>query len=116
MSFSSDVKKEIGTINNLAKKEQVKHELIGYLISSNCEINENKIKYATESDYNINRFSKVLANLEIEHDIEMNGKLFVITSDIPKINEIEVKKENIEISDIEKLIRQNEENKKVEQK
>ena len=112
MSFSSDVKKEIGTINNLAKKEQLKHELIGYLISSNCEISKNKIKYATESDYNINRFSKVLANLEIEHDIEMNGKLFVIIADIPKIDEIEVKKENIEIRDNEKLFAEKEENRK----
>ena len=112
MSFSSDVKKEIGTINNLAKKEQLKHELIGYLISSNCEISKNKIKYATESDYNINRFSKVLANLEIEHDIEMNGKLFVIIADIPKIDEIEITKENIEIKDNEKLFGEKEENKK----
>ena len=112
MSFSSEIKQEIGTINNLSKKEQIKYELIGYLISSNSEINKNKIKYATESDYNINRFSKILLNLQVEHDIEMSGKLFVITSDFPKIEEIQIKKDIIEIRNNNELFSEKEENKK----
>ncbi len=112
MSFSSDVKQELGTINNLAKKVQIKFELIGYLLSSNCEIYKNKIKYATESDYNINRFSKLLSNLEINHDIQMSGKLFVITSKIPKIEEIKIKEKNIEIENIENILNEKEENKR----
>ena len=112
MSFSSDVKQELGTINNLAKKVQIKFELIGYLLSSNCEIYKNKIKYATESDYNINRFSKLLSNLEINHDIQMSGKLFVITSKIPKIEEIKIQEKNIEIENIENILNEKEENKR----
>ena len=112
MSFSSDVKQELGTINNLAKKVQIKFELIGYLLSSNCEIYKNKIKYATESDYNINRFSKLLSNLEINHDIQISGKLFVITSKIPKIEEIKIKEKNIEIENIENILNEKEENKR----
>lgn len=85
MSFSSDVKKEVGKLNNLAKKQQIENELIGYLISSNTsKIDNKKIKFSTESDYNINRISKILSNLDIEHNIEMKGKWFVIT--IPKNN------------------------------
>lgn len=88
MSFSADIKKEVGKLNNLAKKEQVKYELIGYLISANTSnINKNKIKYATESDYNINRFSKLLLNLNIEHDINIKGKWFIITLKKAKINQ-----------------------------
>ena len=36
----------------------------------------NNIKFSTESDYNINRFSKLLANLNINHNIEINRKEF----------------------------------------
>ena len=112
MSFSSDVKKEIGTINNLAKKEEVKYELIGYLISNNCEINKNKIKYATESDYNINRFSKLLSNLEIEHNIQMSGNLFVVTSKKPQIKEIKIEGNNIEINNEQEIFNEKEEYKR----
>lgn len=112
MSFSSNVKKEIGTINNLAKKEQIKYELIGYLISHNSEISKNKIKYSTESDYNINRFSKILSNLNIEHNIQMSGNLFVITAKVPKMEEIKIENENIKICNEEKLYNEKEENRR----
>lgn len=75
MSFSSDIKQELNKNSNLANKELVKYELIGYLISKNTVVVDNKnIKYSTESDYNINRFSKLLSNLNINHDIEVARK------------------------------------------
>ena len=75
MSFSTDVKQELSQINSLADKKQVKYELLGYLTTYNTHIvNIKTIRYATESDYNINRFSKLLDNLKIEHKIEMEGK------------------------------------------
>lgn len=77
MSFSSDIKQELNKTSNLANKEMVKYELIGYLISGNIDIvSKNSIKFSTESDYNINRFSKLLANLNINHNIEINRKEF----------------------------------------
>ena len=58
----------------------VKYELIGYLISGNIDILErNIIRFSTESDYNINRFSKLLSNLKIEHNIEISGKNFIVS-------------------------------------
>lgn len=75
MSFSSEIKQELNKSSNLANKEMVKYELIGYLISGNIDIiNKNNIKFSTESDYNINRFSKLLANLKIDHKIEVVRK------------------------------------------
>ena len=59
MSFSSDLKEELSKINNLKRKDEVRFELIGYLISKNASILKNNIRYATESEYNINRFSKL---------------------------------------------------------
>ena len=80
MSFSSEVKQELNKNSNLVNKEIVRNELIGYLISGNIEVEEkNKIKFSTESDYNIDRFSKLLTNLNINHDIEIVGKNFVRT-------------------------------------
>ena len=80
MSFSSEAKEELSKINNLANKEEVQAELSGYLISNNTSIVNNKIKFATESEYNINRFSKLLNNVEIiDYKIDMQGKSFVIT-------------------------------------
>ena len=72
MSFSTNVKQELNKNNNLANKELVKYELIGYLISSNMTIIKNlKIKFSTESDYNIDRFAKLLSNLNIDYNIEV---------------------------------------------
>ena len=80
MSFSSKVKEELSKLNNLANKEQVQAELIGYLISNNCSVTNENIKFSTESEYNINRFSKLLNNMSIiDYDIDMSGKNFIIT-------------------------------------
>lgn len=91
MSFSTDVKEELSKISNLANKELVKAELIGYLLTSNIDIINKKLKFSTESEYNINRFSKLLNNIKIEnYQIEIQGKIFMITLDkINKFNEIE---------------------------
>lgn len=45
MSFSSEVKEEISKLGNLANKEIVKFELLGYLSSNNITIEKNKIKF-----------------------------------------------------------------------
>ena len=75
MSFSSETKQELNKTSNLVNKEMVRFELIGYLISGNVDkISNSSIKFSTESDYNINRFSKLLANLNINHDIEVVRK------------------------------------------
>lgn len=109
MSFSSELKEELSEINNLVHKNESKFELLGYLISKNASIirnnvrhknaniknaniesasnknvnnEKNIVRYATESDYNINRFSKLLKNLDIDHNIEYDGKSFIITFDV----------------------------------
>ena len=86
MSFSTFLKEEMSKIENLSNKENVKYELMGYLISSNISEEKNKIKFSTENEYNINRFARLLSNSGIEnYQISMQGKLFVITTNKPKI-------------------------------
>lgn len=96
MSFSSEIKQELNKTSSLANKEIVKYELLGYLISGNIdEITKSTMKFSTESDYNINRFSKLLSNLDINHNIEISGKNFVI--------KLKSKEINNKIPDIEQL-------------
>ena len=79
MSFSSEIKEDLSKVNNLNNKEIIRYELIGYLISSNTHfINKSKMKFTTESEYNINRFSRLLSNFDINHDIELQGKKYIV--------------------------------------
>ena len=98
MSFSSDLKEELSKISNLNKKDEVKYELIGYLISKNASVVKNNVRYATESEYNINRFSKLLRNLDIDNNIEFDGKSFIITFKVKNlIEEVGVVENQLEI-------------------
>ena len=100
MSFSSDIKKELNKGASLSNKNLVKFELLGYLISGNIDFNKTKkeIKFLTESDYNINRFSKLLSNLDINHDIDVVGKNFIVKIKAKKLeNLIEIENEKIYI-------------------
>ena len=88
MSFSSEMKENLSQIANLKNKEFVKYELIGYFISNNTVCNSKSICYSTVNEYNINRFSKLLSNLNIiNFRIELKGKTYKIT--VPIIKEIE---------------------------
>lgn len=106
MSFSYDVKQELNKTSNLVNKELVKYELVGYFMSGNTnEVDKKFIKYSTESDYNINRFSKLLANLNINHDINILGKTFFVTVKKKKLENIQVDFENVNNEQIRAYIR-----------
>ena len=98
MSFSGNVKEELSKINNLAHKQQVIAELYGYMDTINTTSDKSEIKFSTESQYNINRYSKFLKSIQIDYDIDIQGKVFSITFKQNKFI-----KEKIEIStEIEK--------------
>ena len=104
MSFSKEIKKELSEMNNLAKKDEVKYELMGYLSSDNILESKKAIKYSTSSEYNINRFSKILKNMGInDFKIEILGKVFIITA--KKIEKENINFENISEDNIKAFIR-----------
>lgn len=85
-SFSYEIKKELSELNNLAKKNEVKYELSGYLSSANIEVNKNKLRFSTENEFNINRFGKLLKNVDInDFKINLQGKVYVITAKAPDL-------------------------------
>ena len=98
MSFSSEVKEELSKIGNLANKSSVKAELYGYYCSANVSEERGLMRFSTESEYNINRFSKLLNNVNIsKYDIEMQGNKFSITI---SREESKILKENFEKFDV----------------
>ncbi len=98
MSFSKDIKEELSKLNTLSNKDNVKFELIGYLISNNANIVKEKIRYSTENEYNINRFNKLLNNLNIDYKIELQGKVYSIIFKKIDLDEIEYLKDKIQIN------------------
>lgn len=91
MSFSTDVKEELSKIKNLSNKQQVKFEFIGYAVTANLSVEDKVLRFSTESEYNINRFGKLLNNIDIHnYKIELQGKNYVITTkNIDILNEID---------------------------
>ena len=79
MSFSKEVKEELSKLSNLANKQEVKMEFLGYMASSNISEENHYIRFSTENEYNIDRFAKILRNNQIEKfKININGKVFSI--------------------------------------
>ncbi len=110
MSFSSEVKEEISKLSNLANKDVVKYELLGYVATNHVAIEKNKLKFSTENEYNINRFGKLLSNLNYaNYEIEMVGKNFCITIPALKLDEIEYKENKIFLKEniIKKALNEN---------
>ena len=90
MSFSQEVKEELSKMANLANKQEVKMEFLGYLASSNISYGKNHLRFSTENDYNIDRFAKLIRNIGIENfNIDVNGKSFFIDINIKKLENIE---------------------------
>lgn len=102
MSFSTEVKEELSKINNLSNKKCVKLEFMGYVSTVNLTMVNSILRFSTESEYNINRFGKLLSNLGInEYKIELQGKNYVITCKDKNVCEI-IKENSINMeSDID---------------
>ena len=105
MSFSSNVKEELSKISNLPNKDEVKAELIRYLLTSNIDIKKNALKYSTENQYNINRFGKLLSNLGyIDYKIEIQGKVYSIIVKQLEMDEINYKENSIYLLKLEWIL------------
>lgn len=99
MSFSLEVKQELSKINSLTDKNNVKCELMGYLVTSNTSVQKNKVRFSTESQYNINRFSKLLNNLGfVNYDIKIQRNMYSIFINKNDIQELIRAEENINIA------------------
>ena len=106
MSFSKEVKEELSKLTNLANKNEVKNEFLGYLASNNIYESKNYIRYSTENDYNIDRFAKIIRNLGIEKfNIDVNGKIFFIEISKKNISNSKFDYYNEKIEDIKPFIR-----------
>lgn len=86
MSFSSDIKEELSKVNNFNNTRILEAELLGYILTGNTTNNSNTVEYITENDFNIERFYKILFNLNIKYEPNVRGKYYLAT--IEKNNQI----------------------------
>ena len=89
MSFSSETKKELSSINTYSKKNLIEAELIGYLMSANTKTENEYTEFLTENEFNIERIYKILFKLKIEYEPETKRKTFIAKMKLPKIKNIE---------------------------
>lgn len=90
-SFAGDVKKELSEINNLSNKNLVRAELMGYLLTNSSKV------FSTTSEYNINRYSKLLNNVGVnDFSIMIKGNTFQIKTKNKIEIELEVSNEEEE--------------------
>ncbi len=96
MSFSSKIKEELSKLNTFGNKNLVYCELYGYILSGNTKVIKDKMNFCTNSDYNINRFGKILSKLEIDYKIKVQGKNYVIN-----FNNVLLNSDDIRVSTID---------------
>lgn len=89
MSFSSEVKQELSSINTYSKTNLIEAELIGYLMSANVKDENGKIEFITENEFNIERIYKILFKLKIEYEPETRRKTFVAKINKPNLKNVE---------------------------
>lgn len=79
MSFSSDIKEEITKVNNFKNLPILEAEFLGYILTGNTLNNNDKLEFVTENEFNIERFYKILFNLNIDYEPSIRGKAYVAT-------------------------------------
>ena len=77
MSFSSEIKEELSQVNNFKDRKIVEAEFLGYILTGSIEKDIKEIEFVTENEFNIERFYKILFNLEVEYEPEVKGKVYV---------------------------------------
>ena len=104
MSFSSDIKQELSNVSNLKNKNMLEAEFLGYVLSGNTINKKDRIEFITENEFNIERFYKILFNLEIDYTPDKIGKVYVANiNKTEKLQEFMILK-NEKNDDIQKSI------------
>ena len=97
MSFSSEIKEELTKVNNLKNLKILESEFLGYILTGNITNSNNTLEFVTENEFNIERFYKILFNLEIDYEPNVRGKVFVATIEknerVEKFMQIKVDKD-----------------------
>ena len=104
MSFSFDVKEELSDIKNFKNKELLEAELLGYFLTGNTSLDDKKVCYITENEYNIESLFKILFNLQIDYEPNKKGKFFEAVIDSKEILDRFSKFANINNDEIKKNI------------
>ena len=100
MSYSSDIKEELSKINNFKNVVLIESEFLGYVLTGNVSSDESKVEFVTENEFNIERFYKILFNLQIDYEPNKIGKNFVASI---SRNDVEERIKRIKIDEISEI-------------
>ena len=104
MSYSSDIKEELIKINNFKNVNLIEAEFLGYILTGNVNSDEDVVEFVTENEFNIERFYKILFNLNIDYEPNKISKNFIATISRKDVSEILGKIKINEVSEITKSI------------
>ena len=77
MSFSSEIKEDLSNVINYKNKRLLEAEVFGFLLTGNTILDEKYVEYSTENEFIIEKFYKILFNIGIDYDPEIEGKEYV---------------------------------------
>ena len=77
MSFSFEIKEDLSRLINFKDKKILEAECFGFLLTGNTIHSKNWIEYSTENEFIIEKLYKILFNLDIEYEPDVDGKEYV---------------------------------------
>ncbi len=77
MSFSSDIKEDLSNVISYKNKKLLEAEAFGFLLTGNTMLMKEYVEYSTENEFIIEKLYKILFNLDIDYEPEINGKEYV---------------------------------------
>ena len=77
MSFSSDIKEDLSNVINYKNEKLLEAEAFGFLLTGNTMLKKDYVEYSTENEFIIEKIYKILFNLKIDYEPEIDGKEYV---------------------------------------
>ncbi len=77
MSFSYEIKEDLSKITNYKDKKLLEAECFGFLLTGNTIHGKDYIEYSTENEFIIEKLYKLLFNLGIDYEPDIDGKEYV---------------------------------------
>lgn len=105
MSFSYEIKEDLSKITNYKNRKLLESECFGYLLTGNTRYVDDYVEYYTENEFIIEKFYKILFNLEIEYEPNIKGKEYIAKIKKEAINHLMVFKYDIDMQEEKSIVR-----------
>ena len=105
MSFSYEIKEDLSKITNYKNRKLLEAECFGYLLTGNTRYIDDYVEYYTENEFIIEKFYKILFNLEIEYEPNIKGKEYIAKIKKETINHLMVFRYDLDMQEEKSIVR-----------